>query len=253
MQTIKNYLRGSNQRISSAASMLKTTPPGNGSNLLRVAGSDEIHRDFLKSWESISIMATGPFSEEDLGVKCYHAKTGAVELYLNHTLDKEGEYIVVDMTAGADSFASGLFTRFDMTFVVVEPTLKSVSVYQQYKQYAQGYGVALQVIGNKVKDAEDLVFIQQQVGSDLLVAFGDSKYVRAMEKGLHKQLDDLEPENLENLVGLKQAVDHQTKDWVKYLAQAKEFHIKNALSWGNAQVGEDVTQQIDPSFQYPVA
>ena len=29
---------------------------------------------------------------------------------------------MVDMTAGADSFASGLFTRFDLTFLVCEPT-----------------------------------------------------------------------------------------------------------------------------------
>ena len=33
---------------------------------------------------------------------CYHAKTGAVELYLNHLADGPGEYVVVDCTAGAD-------------------------------------------------------------------------------------------------------------------------------------------------------
>ena len=44
-------------------------------------------------------MATGPFSDDDLGVSCYHAKTGAVELYLNHVLDGPGEYVVVDCTA----------------------------------------------------------------------------------------------------------------------------------------------------------
>lgn len=56
------------------------------------------------------LMATGPFTEDDLGVACYHSKTGAVELYLNHLVDGPGEYVVVDCTAGADSFASGLFT-----------------------------------------------------------------------------------------------------------------------------------------------
>ncbi len=33
---IKEYLRGSNPRISSAAAMVKTTPPGTGSRLLQV-------------------------------------------------------------------------------------------------------------------------------------------------------------------------------------------------------------------------
>ena len=61
------------------------------------------------------LMATGPFTDDDLGVACYHSKTGAAELYLNHLADGPGEYVVVDCTAGAESFASGMFTRFDLT------------------------------------------------------------------------------------------------------------------------------------------
>jgi len=33
---------------------------------------------------------------------------------------------VVDRTAGVDSFASGLFTRFDLTILVVEPTREGI-------------------------------------------------------------------------------------------------------------------------------
>lgn len=99
----------------------------------------------------IRLMATGPFNESDLGVACYHSKVGAVELCLNHLVDGPDEYVVVDMTAGSDSFASGLFTRFDMTFLVAEPTRKGVSVYRQYKEYARDFGVALKVVGNKVQ------------------------------------------------------------------------------------------------------
>lgn len=73
---------------------------------------------------SVRLLATGAFTEEDLGVACYHSKVGAVELLLNHLLDGPGEYLVTDMTAGSDSFASGLFTRFDLTFLVAEPTRK---------------------------------------------------------------------------------------------------------------------------------
>ena len=41
---IKEYLRGTNPRISSAAAMVKTTPPGRGSRLLRTGGHDPVHR-----------------------------------------------------------------------------------------------------------------------------------------------------------------------------------------------------------------
>ena len=84
------------------------------------------------------LLATGPFEDDDLGVACYHSKTGAVELYLNHLVDGPGEYVVVDCTAGADSFASGLFTRFDLTVLVAEPTRKGISVYRQWQGYAAG-------------------------------------------------------------------------------------------------------------------
>ena len=40
---IKEWLRGSNPRIASAAAMVKTTPPGRGSRLLTLSGSDPVH------------------------------------------------------------------------------------------------------------------------------------------------------------------------------------------------------------------
>src|SRR5438445_8069711 len=43
---IKEYLRGDNPRIASAAQMAKTTPPGRGSRLLRLGGDDPFHRDW---------------------------------------------------------------------------------------------------------------------------------------------------------------------------------------------------------------
>lgn len=125
---IKDHLRGTNPRIASARTMIKTTPPGEGSRLLRVSEPNPVYDACARPVEldggAVRLMVTGPFTESDLGVACYHSKTGAVELFLNHLVDGPGEYVVVDMTAGSDSFASGMFTRFDITFLVAEPTRK---------------------------------------------------------------------------------------------------------------------------------
>ena len=141
---IKDHLRGTNPRIAAADAMIKTTPPGRGSRLLRLArrrrGLRPPRRDAVRG---VPLVVTGEFDEADLGVACYHSKTGAVELYLNHLVDGPGEYVVVDMTAGADAFASGLFTRFDLTVLVSEPTRRGVGVYRQYAEHAADYGVAL--------------------------------------------------------------------------------------------------------------
>ncbi|WP_307796444.1 ATP-binding protein [Actinomadura barringtoniae] len=282
---IKDWLRGDNPRIASAASMVKTTPPGAGSRLLRPGDDDPIHAlaqyvgvgggsgdggvgggsgdvgvgggsgdgrvdgGSADGGAGIRLLATGPFNDDDLGVACYHSKTGAVELYLNHLIDGPGEYVVVDMTAGADTFASGLFTRFDLMFLVAEPTRKGVGVYRQYTDYARDYDVAISVVGNKVQGEEDVDYLREHVGDDLLTWLVQSPAVRALEQG--REGVELEAVNRRALGRMRQAVDARAKDWDKFQRQAVEFHVKNAKSWANRAVGEDLEEQVDPGFRFP--
>ncbi|MCX3059824.1 ATP-binding protein [Streptomyces beihaiensis] len=251
---IKDYLRGSNSRIASADTMIKTTPPGEGSRLLRVRENNPVYDACARPVEldgaAVRLMVTGPFTEADLGVACYHSKTGAVELCLNHLVDGRDEYVVVDMTAGSDSFASGMFTRFDITFLVAEPTRKGVSVYRQYKEYARDFGIALKVVGNKVRDSDDLDYLRAEVGDDLLVTVGHSDWVRAMEKGRPPRFDLLEAPNRASLQALQDAADatYERRDWERYTRQMVHFHLKNAQSWGNARTGADLEAQVDPGY-----
>ncbi|MFK0179211.1 ATP-binding protein [Streptomyces xanthochromogenes] len=251
---IKEYLRGTNPRIASTETMIKTTPPGHGSRLLRVREANPVYeacaRRVALDDGDIRLMATGPFTESDLGVACYHSKVGAVELCLNHLVDGVDEYVVVDMTAGSDSFASGMFTRFDMTFLVAEPTRKGVSVYRQYKEYARDYGIALKVVGNKVQSQDDADFLRAEVGDDLLVTVGHSDWVRAMEKGRPSRFELLEADNRLALQTLQDAADdsYGNRDWDRYTRQMVHFHLKNAESWGNAKTGADLAAQVDPAF-----
>lgn len=248
LDLIKDHLRGSNPRITSAASMLKTTPPGRGSRLVRLSEDSPITERLERRVGGVRLMVTGPFAESDLGVACYHSKTGAVELYLNHLLDGAGEYVVVDMTAGADSFASGLFTRFDLTVLVAEPTRQAVAVHRQYTDYAKDYDVALRVVGNKVADNDDAAFLADRVGSALLTCLAPSPFVRALERGRHLPFSALEPATRAALDQLLAEVDATPKDWRTFSRQTVEFHVRSAEAWGNAQMGFDLTTQIDPEF-----
>ncbi|MES5819608.1 ATP-binding protein [Streptomyces sp. RG80] len=251
---IKDHLRGTNPRIVSAETMIKTTPPGEGSRLLRVREDNPVYDACARPLEldggAVRLMVTGPFTDADLGVACYHSKTGAVELCLNHLVDGRDEYVVVDMTAGSDSFASGMFTRFDITFLVAEPTRKGVSVYRQYKEYAHDFGVVLKVVGNKVQGQDDLDFLRAEVGDDLLVTVGHSDWVRAMEKGRPPRFELLEDVNRRTLRQLQTAVDatYDLRDWEQYTRQMVHFHLKNARSWGNERTGADLAAQVDPGF-----
>ncbi|MPY51946.1 ATP-binding protein [Streptomyces acidicola] len=245
---IKDFLRGTNPRIGSRDAMVKTTPPGRGSRLLRLLGDDEIHGRHVRRVAGVPVMVTGAFDESDLGVACYHSKLGAVELYLNHLVDGVGEYVVVDMTAGADAFASGLFTRFDMTFLVVEPTRKSVSVYRQYRDHAAEFGIPIAVVANKVTGEDDLLFLKEHVGDDLLAHCVQSDFVRAREQG--REEGELEAHNTETLRRLRTAVDSRTKDWAAFQRHAVEFHLRNASAWADEATGQNLATQVDPDFRH---
>ncbi|MFF3325792.1 ATP-binding protein [Streptomyces sp. NPDC002889] len=254
LSLIKDYLRGTNPRIASAETMIKTTPPGQGSRMLRITEDNPVYDACARTVRlddgDIRLMVTGPFSESDLGVSCYHSKVGAVELCLNHLVDGADEYVVVDMTAGSDSFASGMFTRFDMTFLVAEPTCKGVSVYRQYKEYARDFGIGLKVVGNKVQGQDDVDFLQDEVGEDLLVTFGHSDWVRAMEKGRPPRFELLEAGNRMALQTLQNVAEdsYALRDPERYMRQMVHFHLRNAESWGNAKTGADLAAQVDPAF-----
>jgi CO dehydrogenase maturation factor len=242
---VKDYLRGDNPRIASAEAMVKTTPPGRGSKLLRVEEDNPIYHRCVRTVGGVRLAVAGAFDNDDLGVSCYHSKVGAVELILNHLVDGPGEYAVVDMTAGADSFASGLFTRFDLTFVVCEPTVRSVAVYHQYRGYASDYGVRLAAIGNKLVDEQDAAFLREGLGGAPLASLEVSGHVRASERGIVRPVSDLELSNRAALQAMVDAVDAVDKDWAKFHRQTVEFHLRNAAAWGE---GSDLEQQVDPDF-----
>jgi CO dehydrogenase maturation factor len=228
--------------------MAKTTPPGHGSRLLRHGGRDPVHGLGTVTPCGALLLATGPFDENDLGVACYHSKTGAVELYLNHLVDGPGEYVVVDCTAGADSFASGLFTRFDLTVLVAEPTRKGIGVFRQWQGYSAGYSTALALVGNKVQGPDDTAFLREHAAGDLLAWLGHEPAVRAMEQGRPFGLPDLSPATTAALGAVKDRLDAQPRDWARYTRQAAEFHRRNARAWASAAAGEDLAGQIDPDF-----
>ena len=245
---IKDYLRGVNPRIASAAVMVKTTPAGAGSRLLRIVERNPIYDACVREVGGARLAVTGPFANGDLGVACYHSKVGAVELLLNHLVDDVREYVVVDMTAGADSFASGLFTRFDVMFLVCEPTLRSVGVYRQYRDYARDFGVRIAVVGNKVSDDEDAAFLRAQLGADLVGWVSRSAHVRAAERGEIRPISALEPANVATLDAMLDVADGIAKDWGTYQRQAVEFHLRNAAAWANDRTGCDLAGQVDPDF-----
>lgn len=245
-------LRGNRPVIVNEA-MVATTPPAQGSVLLSVNAAHQLVQQWALQQHNVFLMATGAFEEKNMGATCYHAYTKGAELVLSHLVDTPNDVVVVDHTAGADPFTSGMFRHFDVMCIVVEPTVKSTEVYHQCQQYAKPYGVPLVAVGNKIIDAADNAYVANAVGQSLIGCFKNSPYVRAQDRGCFQSLDALEPDNLMVLQAIAQCLKATNRDWQHYQNLNHAFHKKTAQGWANACYGADLTQQIDPSFSYPKA
>jgi CO dehydrogenase maturation factor len=247
-ERLKEYVRGQNSRIISPKEIIKTTPPGRGSRFLTLDERDPFVSQCATEVGGVRLLVAGEFEVADVGTRCYHGKVGGVELLLNHLIDESDDFVAVDMTAGADAFASGIFTRFDMLLLVCKPTRRSLAVFEQFVAYAERFGIAIRVIANKIRSEDEIAFVREVTGDSFIAGLWHSEHLRSLEQDGHTRLDGLEPQNV---TALRQVIDVAAsipRDWKRYYEQAIHFHIENAKSWGNAAIGRDLTTQIDPAI-----
>jgi len=239
---IKKHLRGTNP-LFDEKTMHKTTPPGNGSRFVTLDKDDWFIKNYAVHTDGVMIAGAGEIQEGNVGVRCYHGLNGAVELVLGHMIDKDDDIVIVDMTAGADAFSSSLFAKVDALVLVVEPTLKSLSVYDQFLPNVKEYDVPLLVVANKVQDADDRKFIEDKVGA-LAACIGQSAFIRKRERGIELDYSDMEPELSGELDRLAKKIGNITRDWALLEKRSHLLHRKNANDW----MGKAAHGHIDPSF-----
>ena len=251
MQILKDYVAGQNPRVK-AKQMIESTPAGHGSNFITFDGDDVVSKHFILRDKNLRFMAIGGHEDHDVGTTCYHKFTGAEGIFLNHLLDQPDEFVIGDMCAGADPFASsGLASRYDAIYLVLEPTLKSLGVYEQARQYADPFGIRLFTIGNKITNPDDLTFIEEKTGQKTLCFFGDMNIIRALEKGRDYVIDNLDTNIMESLETMRQnALSLGVRDWDKYIENGKFFHKRSSDGWASAMYGADLMEQVDPDFHY---
>ncbi|MAM34663.1 MAG: ATP-binding protein [Micavibrio sp.] len=246
-----NTVRGSNSRIPSTDFLTESTPAGRGSGFVYFDQPSPVYDHYQIEKDGVRFMAVGSHEDAEVGTTCFHKFTGVFGIFLNHFIDREGQYLIGDMCAGADPFASsGLATRFDAIVLVVEPTLKSTGVYEQCRKYAEPYGTKIFVVGNKVENKADEDFIREKIREDLIACFGKSEYVRNLEKGIFAPVSELETDNAQVIETILGKVSGLTRDWKKYQENGLKFHKQAAESWANAMYGTDLMEQYDPEFSY---
>jgi len=252
-KTIKNYLKGSND-ISNLAAFRKTTPPTSKSNLIDLNDLDNsILKNFYVKQDNLHLCLVGTYDEEQIGASCYHNNLAIFENILSHLINKDG-YVVADMVAGVDAFANTLHAQFDLLCVIVEPTVRSLEVFNHYQKLAQEAGIdkEIAVIGNKIRSEKDKEFIKKHIPEDKLIGFmEDSGYLRDIEQqGGSIDVDSLEAGNKGILGKIKQRLLAKPQDLQKRLEKLWKLHKTYVAQDSIKERFGDLTHQIDTSFSY---
>jgi len=250
---IRAYLKGDNERIKDVTSFCKTTPPGRGSRLIRLADPEDLFlsRHAIGS-DALRFLAVGTYEEKDIGTSCYHTHLSVCENVLSHLVD-DGGVAVVDMVAGVDAFANTLHAQFDLLALSVEPTRRSLEVYEQYRTLAMEAGVEnmLYVIANKIRAAEDRALISSVVPTERILGFvEESEHLRRKDReGGALWVQDLESQTQEVLERTFDVLRRNKQDPRARLARLWDLHRAYVAQDHVRLKHGDLEAQIDPEME----
>jgi CO dehydrogenase maturation factor len=250
---IKKWLIGQND-IKNLEAFRKSTPPTRKSNIIEISSIKNVpiekyglHRG------NLSVFAVGTYQEESIGASCYHNNLAIFESILNHTDDKNG-YVVADMVAGVDSFAGTLHAQFDLTCLIVEPTMRSLEVYIKYMELAVEAGVAesVRVVGNKMRGQKDIDFIKKNIPLDKIIGFfSDDQHIRDIDQsGNILSIDKLASANQKLLKTIKDLLDALPDNRQGRLEKIWQLHRKYVAQAFVSNRFGDLTTQIDAEFSF---
>jgi CO dehydrogenase maturation factor len=248
---IREILVGTNSRVKSIRHVVKTTPPATGSHLLTITAGDKVLKDFSTPFaERGHFMTVGTYNEEEIGTACYHTNLSILENVLSHTMEKEGEWVVVDMVAGTDAFSGSLHIQFDAIFLIVEPTPESTSVFTQYKKLATKAGMfdRVFVIGNKIQDEADMEYLKGIV-EDKLVGYIPvlSTLKRARQQNRSVDLSDITDRVV--FANVEEIAKKNLRSAEQRLKDLYELHKKHIQQEWVVKTLGDLQDQVDPLFR----
>lgn len=246
IELLSSIYKGVNPRLQEVLQFKRTTPPGRGSTLIKYTEEHAILKSFEVQKNGIRLLRVGLPQDETLGEQCYHANMSGAEIYLNHLVDKEDEYVVVDLTAGIDTLASGMFISYDIIYIVVEPTAKSLSVFNDYVRIAKSTGIEATIypIANQITSEEELEYIEKTIGKKPIAVFPLSSYIRKTERGEVVAFEELERETCKELEKMEKHIQQHTKDWPLFYSNLLYFHNKKAQK----DPSKKLQDHIDPEF-----
>ena len=251
---IKNYIKADNGRVVEISHLKKTTPPSEDSGYFDLSDSENIlFKKYSQQKNNMFLSVVGAYSVEGIGKSCYHNSLAILENILSHSIDTN-TYIITDMVAGVDAFAGSLHAQFDILVLSIEPTKRSIAVYEQYAELSKHAGVfnQLYIVGNKIGDKDDESFILETVPQEKYIgSINLDKHIQNVDKG-RESLDSLSLDvtSQKTLKNINETLLKNRRSYNERLDHLVELHKKYvAQGYVTARSG-DLTNQIQKDFNF---
>jgi CO dehydrogenase maturation factor len=129
---------------------------------------DDIPGRFAVDKDGVKLLVMG--TVETGGGGCVCPEHVMLKRVISHLVVGSEDVVVMDMEAGIEHLGRGTAGMVDRFIVVVEPGARSIQTYERIKTLAADLGVTrVSVVGNKITDKSDKVFISERVHeADLL-------------------------------------------------------------------------------------
>lgn len=246
---ITKYLHNNRSDIESKY-MIGTTPPTKNSRFIQNNKDDEFLKRYSTRKNNIKFLRVGTYETKDMGSNCYHTKLASLELFLHHSKESQNEYILVDSTAGIDILGTSLYVAYDAIIFVIEPTLKSISVLNDFLKKFDTKISKIFIIGNKIFDNEDKQFILENISqkeNDFpIVFFKNSETLKKFEQGDKDKFEEFYSQNIQQLRELEFKLNQvRIKDKKTYYKNVIKIHNKLATEWYNNYFNKDISIDIE--------
>ena len=126
---------------------------------------------------------------------------------------RKDDVVVMDMEAGLEHLGRGTASMMDRFIVVIEPGARSIQTWEKVKKLAGDLGITkVDVVANKVRDAEDEAFIRQNVPPEALLGFlhYNSEVIDADRRGLSPY--DVSPRMVEEIRRIKARMEQNESE-----------------------------------------
>lgn len=249
-EEVMKYFKGHRTDIGDRP-MLCNLPPTIQSRFIHVSNDDPFISKYALFEGNIGLLTIGKYEQRDIASTCYHEKLKPLMGMLHHTLDGDDDVIVVDNIAGTDNIATSLSFAYDLNVFVVEPTQKSVKVYNDYVELVPQYADRLFVVGNKISDPDDEQFLRQNIPQGVyLGSIPLSRYLKDFEQGDTGAIEGFGAEQAPTFKRVYKTLRSRKRDWPRYIELLRAAYDWDCQRWYSDFYGCDLATGIDRSFSY---